>query len=170
VESGIVDILKRLPIKFSCLHVKGHQDEETSVAALPWEAQMNCHADACTTDCLDSWSETAKTVPFIPASSQASISIAGVTIARNVAREDGVNEENVDDFDIHPISRCSLILSVSVLVCLFSQACARECHPAAAAAAAPSLLRRRGCRKHARLQFPLWPCTKLRGIDTILFG
>jgi hypothetical protein len=56
VESGIVDILNRLPLKLTCLHVKGHQDGDAPVAELPWEAQMNCHADACATNCLNNWS------------------------------------------------------------------------------------------------------------------
>ena len=85
LESGIVDILARLPIAFTFHHVHGHQDADTSVADLPWEAQMNCHADALATDYLENWSEPSKIVPFIP-SSHASISIAGVTITRNVAR------------------------------------------------------------------------------------
>jgi hypothetical protein len=40
VESGIVNILNRLPFKLTCLHVKGHQDDDAPVAELPWEAQM----------------------------------------------------------------------------------------------------------------------------------
>jgi hypothetical protein len=85
VESGIVDILNRLPFKLTCLHVKGHQDDAAPAAELLWEAQMNCHADACATDYLNNWSAPSKSVPFIPAS-QASISLAGVTLTRNVAR------------------------------------------------------------------------------------
>jgi hypothetical protein len=85
VKSGIVDILNRLPFKLTCLHVKGHQDDDAPVAELPWEAQMNCHADACATDYLNNWSAPSKVVPFISAS-QASISLAGVTLTRNVAR------------------------------------------------------------------------------------
>jgi hypothetical protein len=85
LESGIVDILQRLPVKFACLHVKGHQDDDSPIEDLPWEAQMNCHTDAYATDYLDNWSEPSKLVPFIPAS-KASISIAGATITRNVAR------------------------------------------------------------------------------------
>jgi hypothetical protein len=46
---------------------------------------MNCHADALATDYLENWSEFSKIVPFIPAS-KASISIAGATITRNIAR------------------------------------------------------------------------------------
>jgi hypothetical protein len=68
LESGVVDVLKRPPVTFSCNHVKGHQDANTAAADLPWEAQMNCHADACATDHLENWSEPSKTVPFIPAS------------------------------------------------------------------------------------------------------
>jgi hypothetical protein len=85
VESGVVDILNRLPIKLACLHVKGHQDEVTPAETLPWEAQMKCHADAYATDYLDNWAVSSQVVPFIPAS-QASLSIAGVSITRNVAR------------------------------------------------------------------------------------
>jgi hypothetical protein len=85
LESGILEILRRLPFKLSLNHVKGHQDEATAVEDLPWEAQMNCHADEYATDYLDNWSEPSKIVPFIPASN-ASISIAGATITRNVAR------------------------------------------------------------------------------------
>ena len=85
LESGIVDILHRLPVKFSFKHVKGHQDEDNAVDDLPWEAQMNCHADILATDYLDNWSEPSKLVPFIPAS-KASIAIDRITITRNLAR------------------------------------------------------------------------------------
>jgi hypothetical protein len=85
LESGIVDILKRLPVTFSCNHVKGHQDANTAVADLPWEAQMNCHADACATDYLENWSEPSKIVPFVPAS-KVSLAIDGAAITRNAAR------------------------------------------------------------------------------------
>ena len=46
---------------------------------------MNCHADADATDYLENWSTPSKIVPFIPAS-KASMSIAGVTITRHIAR------------------------------------------------------------------------------------
>jgi hypothetical protein len=85
LESGIVDVLHRLPVKFSYNHVKGHQDEEMDVEDLPWEAQMNCHADAYATDYLENWSEPSKIVPFIPASN-ASIAIDGVTVTSHLAR------------------------------------------------------------------------------------
>ncbi len=85
VESGIVDLLHTMPVKFALHHVLGHQDEKIPVENLPWEAQMNCHADAYATDYLENWSTPSKIVPFIPAS-KASISIAGVTITRNIAR------------------------------------------------------------------------------------
>jgi hypothetical protein len=85
VESSIVDILNCLFFKIACLHVKGHQDDDAPVAEFPWEAQMNCHADAHATDCLNNWSAPSKVVPFIPAS-KASISLAGITLTRNVAR------------------------------------------------------------------------------------
>jgi hypothetical protein len=84
LESGVVDVLKRPPVTFSCNHVKGHQDANTAAADLPWEAQMNCHANARATDCLENWSEPSKIVPFIPAS-KVSLSNAGATITRNAA-------------------------------------------------------------------------------------
>lgn len=81
LESGIVDILHRLPFKISCLHVEeGHQDDDTRspVQPLPWEAQrMNCHADTpLVTDCLDNWSKLSKVAPFTP-TSKLSFFIAG---------------------------------------------------------------------------------------------
>jgi hypothetical protein len=49
---------------------------------------MNCHADACATDYLNNLSTPSKIVPFIPALNAASsISLAGATLARNVARQ-----------------------------------------------------------------------------------
>jgi hypothetical protein len=85
LESGIVEILQRLPVKFSLKHVLGHQDKKIRIEDLPWEAQMNCHADAYATDYLDNWSVPSQIVPFIPASN-ASISIDGATITSHVAR------------------------------------------------------------------------------------
>jgi hypothetical protein len=85
LESGIVDVLKRLPVTFSHNHVKGHQDVNAAVANLPWEAQMICHADACATNCLENWSEPSKIVSFVPAL-KVSFSIAGATITCNAAR------------------------------------------------------------------------------------
>ena len=35
LERGVVDVLYHLPIKLSCNHVKGHQDEETAIEDLP---------------------------------------------------------------------------------------------------------------------------------------
>jgi hypothetical protein len=85
VESGIVEILTRLPVTFALEHVKGHQDIETAVEALPWEAQLNCISDALATDYLDNHSRPSKRVPFIPAS-KIDISIDGVTITSHLAR------------------------------------------------------------------------------------
>jgi hypothetical protein len=45
LESGIINILAQLPFKFSFIHVKGHQDNNTPVAEVPWKAQMSCHTD-----------------------------------------------------------------------------------------------------------------------------
>ena len=64
LESGIVNVIHSLPVNFSYHHVKGHQDEDTAVEDLPWEAQMSCHADTYATDCLDNWSEPSKLVPL----------------------------------------------------------------------------------------------------------
>jgi hypothetical protein len=81
LKSGIVEILHRLAVKFSFnLIINGHQDEESAVEDLAWEAQMNCRADAYATDYVENWSAS-----FIPAS-KVSVSIAVVTITRNVER------------------------------------------------------------------------------------
>ena len=85
-ESGIVDVLHRLPVSFSYNHVKGHQDEETAVEDMSWEAQMNCqHAGTNASYYLENWSDPSNLVTFMPAS-KASIAIAGVTITQNLAR------------------------------------------------------------------------------------
>jgi hypothetical protein len=85
IESGIVELLHAMPVNFSIQHVLGHQDAKISVENLPWEAQMNCRADACASNCLVDSSEPSKIVPFVPAS-KASISIDGITIICNTAR------------------------------------------------------------------------------------
>jgi hypothetical protein len=74
VKSGIVELLHAMPVNFSIQHVLGHQDAKVSVENLPWEAQMNCRANACASNCLVDSSEPSKIVPFVPAS-KASISI-----------------------------------------------------------------------------------------------
>jgi hypothetical protein len=38
LESGMVDIIERLPFAFAFHHVKGHQDADTPLIVLPWEA------------------------------------------------------------------------------------------------------------------------------------
>jgi hypothetical protein len=83
LESGILDII--VSISFQHLHVRSHQDDNIKVHLLPWEAQMNVHADAMATDHLDNCAEPSKIVPFIPAS-QASLTINGKTIARRHAK------------------------------------------------------------------------------------
>jgi hypothetical protein len=51
LESGIVDVLQRLPVNFSYYnHVKYHGDEECAVKKVPWDVQMKCHVDAHATD------------------------------------------------------------------------------------------------------------------------
>jgi hypothetical protein len=52
VKSGIIDTIAQLLFRFAFHHIKGHQDDDTPVIDLPWEAQMNCHADALTTPTL----------------------------------------------------------------------------------------------------------------------
>jgi hypothetical protein len=85
LECGIIDILERLPFRFALEHVKGHQDAEKKVDELPWEAQMNCHADELATDYLRNFATPSPVVPFIPASN-VSITLNGSTLTRNVAR------------------------------------------------------------------------------------
>jgi hypothetical protein len=77
LESGILDLVVSLSLSFQCPNVKSHQDDNTKVHLLPWEkAQMNVHADALATDCLDNHAEPSKIAPFIPAS-RASVPING---------------------------------------------------------------------------------------------
>jgi hypothetical protein len=68
LESEVLEILHRLPFKLSLDHVKGHQDKANPpVQDLPWEAQMNCHAEEYATDYLGDWSEPSKSFPlFLP--------------------------------------------------------------------------------------------------------
>jgi hypothetical protein len=85
LESGTVEILDRLLPRFALQHVKGHNDDTARVEDFPWEAQMNCHADALATDYLDNFAIISRVVPFIPAS-KVSIAIDGNTVTRNIAR------------------------------------------------------------------------------------
>jgi hypothetical protein len=84
LESGIVELLNELPIKFQFIHVKCHQDKDTEIHLLPWEAQMNVQADHLATDYLDNYAEPSKIIPFIP-TVQANITIKGETITRRFA-------------------------------------------------------------------------------------
>jgi hypothetical protein len=86
LESGILDILKKIPIEIICIHVKSHQDNKTEVHLLLWEAQMNVQADHLATDYLDNYAEPSKIIPFIPPS-QASLTIKGQTITRRFAKQ-----------------------------------------------------------------------------------
>jgi hypothetical protein len=80
-----MDIIKKLPIEITCIHVKSHQDDDTEIQLLPWEAQMNVQADKLATDYhLDNYAEPSKIIPFIPPS-QASLTIKGETITRRYA-------------------------------------------------------------------------------------
>jgi hypothetical protein len=79
LKSGILNIIVSLSISFHCLHVRIHQHDDAEVHLLPWEAQMNVHADALATDSLNNCAEPSKIAPFIPAS-QAGLTINGKTI------------------------------------------------------------------------------------------
>jgi hypothetical protein len=52
ILSVILDLIPQLPVNPSVKHVKGHQDEEATVASLPLPAQLNCEADALATAAL----------------------------------------------------------------------------------------------------------------------
>jgi hypothetical protein len=80
LESGIFNNIVSLSVSFQWLHVRSHQDDDTKVHLLPWEAQMNVHANALATGCLDNCAEPSKVASFIPAS-QASLTINGETTA-----------------------------------------------------------------------------------------
>jgi hypothetical protein len=68
LKGGALDIIFSFSVSFQRLHVKSHQDDDTKVHLLPWEAQMNLCADSLATDCIDNCAEPSKTAPFIPAS------------------------------------------------------------------------------------------------------
>jgi hypothetical protein len=84
LESGIIELLNELPITIQSIHVKSHQDKDTVVHLLPWEAQMNVCADHLATDYLENFSEPSKIIPFIRPS-KASLTIQGETITRRFA-------------------------------------------------------------------------------------
>jgi hypothetical protein len=81
LESGILYLLQTIPLTLQFIHVKSHQDDDTAVNLLPWEAQMNVKADHLATDYLENYSTPSKIIPFIPPS-QASLTIQGETITR----------------------------------------------------------------------------------------
>jgi hypothetical protein len=85
LEIGIIDMLANIPVSIRLHHVKSHQDDQTAIHLLPWEAQMNVQADQLATDYLDNYADPSKLVPSIPAS-QASLSINGETINRRYAQ------------------------------------------------------------------------------------
>jgi hypothetical protein len=58
--SGILEIIVSLSVSFQNLHVRSHQDDNNKVHLLPWEAQMNVHADALATDSLNNHAELPK--------------------------------------------------------------------------------------------------------------
>jgi hypothetical protein len=84
LESGILDLLEKIPITFNFIHVKSHQDDETEVHLLPWEAQMNVKSDHLASEYLENHAIPSKIIPFIP-TSQASLTIQGETITRQFA-------------------------------------------------------------------------------------
>jgi hypothetical protein len=81
LESGILELISDLPITLQFIHVKSHQDNDTAVHLLPWNAQMNVCTDHLATDYLDNFAEPSKLIPFIHPS-QASLAIQGKTISR----------------------------------------------------------------------------------------
>jgi hypothetical protein len=84
LESAIIEMLDILPITVRFTHVKSHQDDKTDINLLPWEAQMNVHADHLATDYLENYAEPSKIIPFIRPS-KASLTIQGKTITRRFA-------------------------------------------------------------------------------------
>jgi hypothetical protein len=84
LESAIIEMIAILPITIRFSHVKSHQDDDTAIHLLPWEAQMNVQADHLATDYLDNYTEPSKIMPYIQPS-QASLTINGETISRRFA-------------------------------------------------------------------------------------
>jgi hypothetical protein len=60
LKNSILDIIVSLSVSFQCPHVKSHQDDNNEVHLLPWEAQMNVHANALATDYLDNYAAPSK--------------------------------------------------------------------------------------------------------------
>jgi hypothetical protein len=85
LKSGTLDIIVSLSVSFQHPHFRSRQDDDTKAHLPPWEAQMNAHADALATDCLDNHAEPSKVAPFIPAS-QVSLTINGKTIPQQHAK------------------------------------------------------------------------------------
>jgi hypothetical protein len=77
-------MINTLPMTIEFIHVKSHQDKDTEVHLLPWNAQMNVCTDHLATDFLDNYAEASKIIPFIRPS-QASLTIQGETITRRFA-------------------------------------------------------------------------------------
>jgi hypothetical protein len=84
LESGIIKFIDELPITIRFIHVKSHQDKDTAVHLLPWEAQMNVTADHLATDYLENYADPSKIIPFIKPV-QANLTIQGATITRRFA-------------------------------------------------------------------------------------
>jgi hypothetical protein len=84
LESAIIEMLDLLPVTVQFIHVKSHQDDNTEIHLLTWDAQMNVHADHLATDYLENYAEPSKIIPFIRPS-QASLTINGETITRRFA-------------------------------------------------------------------------------------
>jgi hypothetical protein len=74
-------MLDLLPVTVQFIHVKSHQDDDTEIHLLTWDAQMNVHADHLATDYLENYAEPSKIIPFIRPS-QASLTINSETITR----------------------------------------------------------------------------------------
>lgn len=65
LKSAIVEMILFLPLTIRFIHVKSHQDDDTKIHLLPWEAQMNVHAGRLATDYLDNYADPSKLIPFI---------------------------------------------------------------------------------------------------------
>jgi hypothetical protein len=84
IEMQILDTLRLLEMTLTFKHVKGHQDSADATQDLPREAILNIECDRLASLALQHAVHTPK-VQFMPAS-QISVTVAGVTITRRIAR------------------------------------------------------------------------------------
>jgi len=67
LTNKIYQTIQRIPIPFSLQHVKGHQDQNSNLADLPKEAQLNVACDERARDNLDIFPVNFKPHPTLPA-------------------------------------------------------------------------------------------------------